>query len=230
MHYVKRFVCLANSFKIGGSCIAGRELLGKDAYGGWIRPVGARPTAEVTFLESKYADNSTPKLLDIIDVTLLTSDPRQHQVENHVIDSACWEKVGELAWDDVESICERPRALWLNSGRTSKGVFDCISKEEAAKFSNSLVLIKPQDFSLERGSKTWDGKTTKSYRGNFKYNGTYYSLSVTDPIATDAYATKDEGLYRLHGVYLCISLTEPWEKDNNRCHKLIAGIISNSTS
>lgn len=28
MAYVKRIVCLANSYKIGGSCIAGREVLG----------------------------------------------------------------------------------------------------------------------------------------------------------------------------------------------------------
>ena len=34
MAYVKRIVCLANSFKPGGSCIAGREVIG-NGFGGW---------------------------------------------------------------------------------------------------------------------------------------------------------------------------------------------------
>jgi len=34
MAYVKRIVCLANSVKTGGTCIAGRELLPDGQYGG----------------------------------------------------------------------------------------------------------------------------------------------------------------------------------------------------
>ena len=227
MAYVKRIVCLANSFKIGGSCIAGREVLGKRKYGGWIRPVSDRPTAEVWDSECRYASNAVPKLLDIIDVPLVKAAPHNHQTENHVIDKKQWTKVGVLPWDELENLRERPASLWINSDRTSAGAFNCISQAEAATLHDSLVLLKKKDFTVEVGSKTWEGKTTKAYRGNFKYNGIYYSLSLTDPVATNAFASKDEGNYELHDVYLCLSLTEPWVKDNNRCYKLVAAVFTN---
>ena len=226
MAYIKTIVCLANSFKIGGSCIAGREVLGDGKYGGWIRPVSERPTAEVWDSEIRYANNATPKLLDIIEVPLLTAAPHNHQTENHVIAKTPWTKVGELPWDELNRLHEEPTSLWINSGHTSAGVFNCIGEAEANTLHDSLVLIKLKDFVVEVGSKAWGGRTTKAYRGNFNYH-TFYSLSITDPVAIKAFATKDEGEYQLEDVYLCLSLTEPWEKDNNRCHKLVASVFSN---
>jgi hypothetical protein len=228
MAYIKRIVCLANSFKTGGSCIAGREVLGNGKYGGWIRPVSDRPTAEVTFREYKYRNNLSPKLLDIIDVPLLKAAPHNHQTENYVVDAnSWWEKVDELPWDDLERLRERPTALWINSDRTSAGVFNCISLAEASTQDSSLMLLKKNTFVVEVASKTWDGKTTPTYRGVFKHRGIDYTLQLTDPIATSVFGAKGEGEYELNDVYLCISLTEPWKKDNNRCHKLVAAIIKN---
>jgi hypothetical protein len=167
-------------------------------------------------------------LLDIIDVPLLKPAPHNHQTENHVIDAnSWWVKVGELPWNDLEQLRERPASLWINSDHTSTGVFNCISQAEASTLHDSLVLVKKKTFVVEVGSKTWEGRTTKTYRGTFKYNGSDYSLSLTDPVATSAFAAKHEGEYELNDVYLCISLTEPWEKDHNRCHKLVAAIIKN---
>jgi hypothetical protein len=98
MACVKRIVCLANSFKIGGSCIAGKEVHAK-GYGGWIRPVSARESAEVRPAECKYTNNHWPKLMDIMDVPLLNATPRNHQTENHIIDTTRpWEKVADLPW------------------------------------------------------------------------------------------------------------------------------------
>jgi hypothetical protein len=228
MPYVKRIVCLANSFKIGGSCVAGREVLGNGKYGGWIRPVSARATAEVSFSEYKYQNNTGPKLLDIIDVPFLNAASRNHQTENQVIDAkSWWVKKGELPWDDLEQLREQPASLWINSDHTSTGAFNCISQAEAATLHDSLVLIKKKTFTIEVGSKTWNERTTKIYRGKFKYKGVDYKLSLTDPVAIAAFEAKEEGDYELNGVYLCISLTEPWAKDNNRCHKLVAAVMSN---
>jgi hypothetical protein len=226
MAYVKRIVCLANSFKIGGSCIAGREVLGNGQFGGWIRPVSARATAEVTFSEYKYQDNTSPKLLDIIDVTMLNPDPRRHQTENHVIDAAQpWAKVAEFPWADFEKIRDKPASIWIKSDRTGGGCYDCISEAEAGTLHDSLALIKPDGFGVEVGKHYYTGKRT--YRGNFDYNGTHYNLSLTDPVAINAFAAKGDGAYPLDNVYICVSLTEPWKKDKNRCHKLVAAIFSN---
>lgn len=227
MATVKRIVCLANSFKIGGNCIAGREVLGNRSYGPWIRPVGTSPTAEVTFDEYKYENNAIPKLLDIIDIPVSKPTPRNHQTENWLIDPRYWwAKVGELQWDELERLREHPSSLWINSDSTTTGVFNCISQSEAATLTHSLVLIKTKTFIVEVGSKTWEGRTSKTYRGNFMYKGTYYSLNVTDPVVTNLFASKEPGNYELTNIYLSISLTEPWDKDNHRCHKLVAAVIS----
>jgi hypothetical protein len=225
MTYVKRIVCLANSYKPpNGRCIAGREVLA-NGYGGWIRPVSERSTAEVSFSEYRYENNASPKLLDIVDVPLLSADPRHHQTENHIIDTASrWVKRGELPWNELVRLRDQPASLWINSHHTNAGCYDCISQEEAATIHDSLALIRPENFFVEVGRNYWTGR--KSYRGKFHYNGTHYNLSATDPIVRDAFAAKQEGDYPWNDVYLCVSLTEPYEHDD-RCHKLVAAIIGN---
>jgi len=228
MTYVKRIVCLANSTKIGGSCIAGREVLADGKFGSWIRPISSRSTAEVSHAECKYSDNSVPKLLDVIDIPLTRAVPHNHQTENHVIDvTRPWAKKGQFPWSDLEQLRERPESLWINSDHTINGTFNCISQAEATTLQSSLVLIKKSKFIVEIGSKTWNERTTRTHRGKFKYKGIDYSLNLTDPVAIAAFAAKSNGDYELNEVYLCLSLTEPWEKDNNRCHKLVAAVIKN---
>jgi len=226
MAYKKRIVCLANSYKPpNGRCFAGREVVG-GGFGGWIRPVSGRTTAEVQFSEYRYADNSVPKLLDIIEIPFLTADPRHHQTENHIIDAGHWARVGELPFPALEELLDRPASLWKNMEHTKgDGLNDCISQGEAFELSNSLVLIKPSKFEVQVGKHYWTGKRT--CRAAFSYNGVKYNLSITDPIARDAFVRKDEGFYPLTDVYLCVSLTEPYEHDD-RCHKLVAAVLTNT--
>src|SRR5271168_4579757 len=116
MRYKKTIVCLANSYKPpNGRCIAGREVL-TNGFGGWIRPVSDRETAEVLFAEYRYQNNQAPQLLDIVEIPLQRAQPIHHQTENHVIDaSSRWEKKGQLKWNQLESIRDRPASLWINS-------------------------------------------------------------------------------------------------------------------
>src|SRR5579862_3641135 len=112
MAYHKRIVCLANSYKPpNGRCLAGKEVLAA-GYGEWIRPVSARPTAELSFAEYGYENKTAHKLLDIVDIQLSNADPRHHQVENHVIDAARWAKVGEVPWDAMDQLLDHPQSLW----------------------------------------------------------------------------------------------------------------------
>jgi hypothetical protein len=48
-----------------------------------------------------------------------------------------------------------------------------------------------------------------------------------DPVAIEVFEAKDLGNYQLNDVYLCVRLTEPYEKDNHRRHKLVAAIMKN---
>ena len=74
MPSVKRIVCLANSRKLSGRCIAGREFDGRRA-GDWVRPVSDSEHEEVSQRERQYEDGSDPKVLDIIDVPLVEARP-----------------------------------------------------------------------------------------------------------------------------------------------------------
>ena len=90
MGYTKRLVCLANSAKPRGSCIAGIELT-STGYRGWIRPVSARPKAELAWLECLMEGGLMPRPLDIIDIPFLSPAPHHHQVETprDLLDGAC---------------------------------------------------------------------------------------------------------------------------------------------
>jgi hypothetical protein len=225
MSYIKRLVVLANSYKPpNGRCIAGKELVGA-AYDGWIRPVSARPTEEVSFTEYRYEDNRSPKVLDIVDIAFLKDAPVQHQTENHVIDPTTrWIKRGELPWDALQALTDNSNSLWANSDHTNAGFYDCISEAEAATMEGSLYLIRPDNFDIIVGRNIFNGK--KIYRADFGYQGTHHNLSVTDPVVRDVFGPRDEGRYPVNNVYLCVSLTHPYEHDG-RCHKLVAAVISN---
>ena len=125
MPYVKRIVVLANSYKTGGTCIAGKEVLAA-GYGGWIRPVSERAGEELSWSEAQYRRGQRPKLLDVIDVPVLgPSAGRSHQAENHLIDAArrCV-RVGQHPVEAVAELRDEPETLWTNCGNTFGGVFN----------------------------------------------------------------------------------------------------------
>jgi Dual OB-containing domain len=92
----KRLVCLANSRKLHGRCIAGRELLA-GRPGEWVRPVSDREHEEVSEYERQYEDGSDPRILDIIDVPLIAPRASPHQPENWLLDPGMyWRKLESL--------------------------------------------------------------------------------------------------------------------------------------
>lgn len=225
MGYVKRIVCLANSYKAPlGRCIAGREVLANGAPGGWIRPVSTRPKGELGSSEYGYGDGGRPKILDIIDVPLLRETRENPQTENQVIvPTGRWKKAGELGWQDLEQFADRPDSIWINSGSTSEGHNDCMRGDEAATLESSLLLITSDEFTVEALTSRF--KEGRVYRGRFFYREKYYNFSLTDPGVREKFDAQPEGDYLLENVYLCLSLTRAYEIDK-RCHKLIAAVIA----
>ncbi len=226
MPYTKRIVCLANSFKTGGFCVAGREITSY-GFGPWIRPVSDRPKAELSLLESTCGNGLPPKLLDIIDVTLLGARPHGHQRENHLNDpSARWIKRGRLPFAELAFLAEEATTLWTNSGHTSTGAFNCISPAEAARHTSSLMLLRSTSFSLVTAEK---GDGNLSYRGHLRHGPTLYKLNVTDPCVARRFSHLPADTYWLEDheeIFLTLSLTEPYDRDQ-RCHKLVAAVITN---
>ena len=87
---VKRIVCLANSRKMSGRCIAGKEILSDGRIGAWIRPVSDRENEEVSEYERQYIDGSDPSVLDAMEIPLIAPRPKDYQRENWLLNPATY--------------------------------------------------------------------------------------------------------------------------------------------
>ena len=123
---VKRIVCLANSRKYGGRCVAGKELLPDGTAGGWIRPVSNRENEEVSEGERCYADGDDPRVLDVIAVPLLSPRPKTYQQENWLLNPGVrWAKSGKACFGTTyPAMVDRDAPLWLNGHSTLAGQND----------------------------------------------------------------------------------------------------------
>lgn len=83
-----QIVCLANSRKLKGRCISGKQWGSGKAAGSWIRPVSERENQEVSEDERQYEDGSDPRVLDTMEVPMLAPKPGGCQTENWILDPA----------------------------------------------------------------------------------------------------------------------------------------------
>jgi hypothetical protein len=223
MAVIKRIVCLANSRKLQGRCVAGIELAdGRRA--GWIRPVSGREHEEVSEYERQYEDGSDPRLLDIMDVPLLEPRPKDYQQENWLLNpDDCWQRVGHLGWDDLDGLAEPDGKLWVDGGSTYKGANDRILLAHAIGVRSSLRLVHVGSMTLSvfKPGEAF-GNPKRRVQGRFTHAGTNYRLWVTDPIYERAYLARPDGVYPIGESFLTVSLGEAHE---GACYKLIAAIL-----
>ncbi len=218
----KQIVVLANSYKPGGTCIAGREVsfTGDQLnFGNWIRPVSSQ--GGISPSDSCLNGGNQPQLLDIVEIPVIKHQPVTGQPENYLIDSeTSWKKIGAIHPQQLAYLVESPSNLW---GRGSYAASSSIRQNAP---SQSLYLIKPEYLSL---ILYWHyGKKIKA---EFRYNGSPYALQVTDPLIHNRYTSgiileKDEekqiSLPNGNDYCLCISLAAEWR---NKHYKLVAAII-----
>ncbi len=226
MNFTKRIVCLANSRKHSGRCIAGKEIV-DGSHGGWIRPVSARPSAEVSEEERRFQNGVSPKVLDIVEIPMIAPAPHLYQVENFIIDAEYyWVKDGQSTWSDLKPLLDKPVSLWANGDSTYNGSNDRVKLEVAAKHNYSLLLIQPENLSVQVVTEGAAFRNPRrKVRAWFQYQGEHYGLTVTDPEAERAFLDRENGVYKVATAYLCISLSEA--HSDGSCYKLVATIISN---
>ncbi|WP_315796036.1 dual OB domain-containing protein [Bradyrhizobium sp. SZCCHNRI3043] len=224
LNYKKSFLCLANSRKPGGHCVAGRTFT-KDSYTGWIRPVSTRNTHEISDAELRYADGSGAQLLDVIEVTFSQAQPLYHQTENHVIAPVQWEKLQDTQWSHVTAATETANGpLWHDGESSYHGTNDKVPEAIAHTLTNSLMLIEPQSLTLVVGQESkFMGGYERRVRAAFRYNGTHYNFVVTDPWIELKYFALPDGRYDVSSSRLCLSLPEIL---NGNATKLVAAVIT----
>jgi hypothetical protein len=225
MNYTKKIVCLASSRKPGGRCVAGKEVSDNDSQ--WIRPVSARPSAEISLDERQYENGQEPGILDIIEIPMIAAVPKVHQTENHMIDAEYyWKKKGTLAWDDLNDLVDTPDTLWSNTDSTYHGRFDRMTQATASEHNESLYLIKPTDVTIRVLTPGADfGNYKRRVRADFRYGGVHYNLMVTDLVIEKSFLARENGDYPIEeDIYFCVSLAEA--HTDNYCYKLVATVIS----
>lgn len=228
MAIIKRIVCLANSRKLSGRCIAGIELSGTQRLG-WIRPVSAREHEEVSEHERQYEDGADPRVLDAMDVPLIKPLPKAYQQENWLLEpDYYWKKSGRVSSSELAPLVDPVESLWIDGDHTKNGRNDRISLDRVAELTSSLRLIsvKLLTLSVFTPGEAF-GNPKRRVQGRFVHHGTHYKLWVTDPAYECAYLLKPDGNYEIGESFLTVSLGEP---HNGACYKLVAAIIERAKS
>jgi len=214
-------VCLANSRKISGRCIAGKIM----SENKWMRPVSNRESEEISEEERRYENGQMPKLFDVISIPVKEYKPKLFQSENYLIDDDYyWEKIGEFN-SSLDNLLDYPENLWGIGESSYQGLNDRSSEQKQNNYSESLYLVKPQSLKIivrTEGHEFGDAK--RKVRADFNYNDITYIFPVTDPEFERKYLSGENGVFALpvENTYLCVSLGLPY---NGYCYKFVASII-----
>ena len=223
---IETIVCLANSRKISGRCIAGK----RTSDNSWFRPISNRAGHEISEFDRRYSDGKTAQLLDIIEIPCIEERPNGHQSENVLIDDRFyWNKKGRASWDDVLKLVDPAADLWVNGFHAYYNLNNRVPAGLIDEYGGSLRLIELDEMVLHAGPKAPEfGDMKPIVRASFNYHGQYYKLDVTDPEYERACLEKGAGEYRIPSVVACISLSEPHTNQNGEtfAYKLVASIIT----
>lgn len=220
----KTILCLANSYKHGGRCVAGVCL----DDGVWIRLRGAAPDGSLDARESVLDDGSEPRLLNVIEVELHYALPSDAHPEDWQIAPVRWRLLQRPA-----TASQLQKILDAADKATTilRGYRDRMPVEEiqTKPMQSSLVLVCPSEiYWWIRG----EGDKRKN-RALFRRHNVTYDLAVTDPRWLERLNLMPAGIYP-HSTFaepdcetwLTVSLSEAFHGWH---YKLVAGVIVRNT-
>ncbi len=217
---VRYFVCLSNSYKRGGRCIAGIEVM-SDAVGTWTivhnsdgSPRWIRPIHSHTpFGEIPDSMASDIKLFSIVKLTDVVKCPQGGHAENVFFSRM---EVGKDIFPsdiDALNLLVDPihRLIFDNRGKA-------VSSQMFAELNYSLMLIHPHDVCAFID----ESRVKSKNRMKFTYDRYEYDLPITDPSFLTEFRKAPNRFFSIPDVYLAISLGLEFEGWH---HKLIAGVL-----
>lgn len=215
----KYFICLANSYKHGGRCVAGIEVLPNpdgqltivrhdDGRPRWIRPVSMAETGEIP---NQLALDV--KLLSLVKLSGVVPCPdKAHTEDVHCSRMECCPD--KLEVDDAflsQLVDPIHQVVFYFRGKA-------IPATIINKLNYSLMLIRP-----EKASAYIDEEREKSkYRVKFTYSGSNYDFPITDPYFLEIFKKNPEKYADLNGAYLTLSLGLEFEGFH---FKLVAAVL-----
>jgi hypothetical protein len=199
------------------------------AIGPWIRPISVRAGHGVGDHERFYPDRTPVQVLDIAHVSLARHTPSHHQPENFVLDgNGKWRRCGVATWTQLyQSSDPHDEPFWRDYGSTMGGHADKMSPADALAIGSSLKLIMVRQLQISvRTEHGYNGNPPKKkVRARFAYEGTDYVLTVTDPVIDEIYRAYDDGRYSIGIAFLCVSLSEVFDRTGD-IYRLVAAIIT----
>ncbi len=221
---IVEMICLANSRKRQGRCIAGIRTDGH----GWIRPITNTPDKELYLRHLQLDDGSEVRVLDLIRLEVVVPQAVPHQPENWTLGRTRWKLVERPVSQATMRQTLRPHLV--NGPELLGNSLDRIShasfSQTPAFASLALVFLYPQ--AIKWKIKIEYGK--RKTRVLFSLNGVSYNLSLTDPfweqrlsgLPDGVHSSAAAGLDAKNGFLLTVSLSEPFNGD---CYKLVAAVI-----
>ena len=223
--YTTTIICLANSKKPGGRCVAGKTIQ-NSRFGGWVRPISTRPGGELSHLDRQFSDGVEPALLDVISIDMLSKASHAYQPENLTINEReYWRHVRRATFKEaLAAVDPQQPDLWGTSFDSSySGTNDRVPVANAASFNYSLRLVKIDDLRIEVSAEGASfGNMKRRLRGHFTYSRQRYAFSITDPLVEAQYLAGQDGSFKVGNALLCASLGEPHK---GYAYKLIASVI-----
>ncbi len=215
----KFFVCLANSYKRGGRCVAGVEVscgengrfrivCNDDGSPRWIRPV-----ADTQYGEIPTSSANNILILSLVKLTNVKPCPSTPHTENVRFSTmeCCKPPIQPIVDTLRRFVDNKHRSLFSTKGKA-------ISSKLLAGVNYSLMLIHP-----ENAEAYIDENREKSKnRMRFTYLGEDYDLPVTDPFFLEQFKQQPEIFSSIDDVYIVLSLGLEYEGWH---HKLVATVI-----
>jgi len=210
-----RFVCLANSFKEGGRCIAGIVLdennnpIFDNGNPKWIRPICNTAHGEVP---THLASNIT--ILDIVEIEVLSyPDLSTYQFENALFKEKKLYAIGKYDKAKLTVLYNANRLIFGNLGKA-------ISEDKIKEQNFSLMFVNSSDFKVYQ--RTYEDNQKQQARIQFAYCGNQYDLPITDPNFLKKYQSDSEFINDYSQIDMTISIGV---EHNGWYYKLISGII-----
>ena len=212
---VRYFICLANSYKRGGRCIAGIEvdcnnnaMLNNNGNPRWMRPIADTLYGEIP---NHIANNI--KMLSLVRIIDGLPCPKDAHREN-------------LSYTKMEvcSLHFPANSALLNQlvDNVHQSVFGnrgkAVSADKASELDYSLMFVHVQN----AGAYIDENREKSKNRMSFTYYGTDYDFPITDPIFLDEFKKEPDRYAIIPDVYLTLSLGLEFEGWH---HKLVAGVI-----
>lgn len=215
----KYFICLANSYKHGGRCIAGIEVVPQsdgslgivrhdDGRPRWIRPVSMSANGEIpNHLAESFKIFSLVKLTDVE-----PCPDNAHTEDVHCTRMEICPFELSPTKDFLNQLIDtQHQAVFYFRGKS-------IPTTIIDRLDYSLMLIHPDNACAYCDEERENSK----YRMKFTYNGSNYDFPITDPVFLEQFKKSPNSYADLDGVYLVLSLGIAFEGFH---YKLVATVL-----